>query len=73
MYSQVTGQKIAQTVVIGDGAHWIWSMAQEQFPGSKEIFDFFHLSEYVWKVTKLAYPQDKQKQSGWVSRWAKIT
>ena len=45
LYSQVTGQKIAQTVVIGDGAHWIWSMAQEQFPGSIEILDFFHLSD----------------------------
>lgn len=66
LYNQVAGQKIAQTVVIGDGAHWIWEMAQEQFPGSIEILDFFHLSEYVWKVAKLAYPKNEQKQSDWV-------
>ena len=67
LYNQVVGQKIAQTVVIGDGAHWIWEMAQEQFAGSIEILDFFHLSEYVWKVAKLAYPKNEQKQSDWVS------
>lgn len=67
LYHQIAAQKPEKTVVIGDGAHWIWAMAQEQFPGSKEILDFFHLSEYVWKVAKLAYPKDKQKQSDWVN------
>lgn len=67
LYNQIAGQKIAQTVVIGDGAHWIWQMAQEQFPDSIEILDFFHLSEYVWKVAKLAYPKNEQKQKDWVS------
>lgn len=42
-------------------------MAQEQFPGSIEILDFFHLSEYVWKVAKAAYPNQEQKQKDWVS------
>ncbi len=42
-------------------------MAQEQFPGSIEILDFFHLSEYVWKVAKAAYPKGEQKQFDWVS------
>lgn len=27
LYKQVAGQKATHTVVIGDGAHWIWSMA----------------------------------------------
>jgi len=66
LYNQVAGQRATNTVVIGDGAHWIWSMAQEQFPGSIEILDFFHLSEYVWKVAKVAYPKDEQQQKDWV-------
>ena len=41
-------------------------MAQEQFPGSIEILDFFHLSEYVWAVAKAAYPKDEQQQKDWV-------
>ena len=45
LYDQIARQKPTNTVVIGDGAHWIWQMAQEQFPGSIEILDFFHLSD----------------------------
>jgi hypothetical protein len=41
-------------------------MAQSQFPGSIEILDFFHLSEYVWAVAKAAYPQKEQIQKDWV-------
>jgi hypothetical protein len=41
LYNQVVGQNSTKTVVIGDGAPWIWSMAQEQFPGLMEILDFF--------------------------------
>ena len=64
---QMTTAKTAtKTIVIGDGAHWIWSMAQEQFPNSIEILDFFHLSEYVWAVAKAAYPYQEQKQKNWV-------
>lgn len=43
-------------------------MAQEQFPGSIEILDFFHLSEYVWAVAKAAYPNKEQKQRDWVKK-----
>ena len=66
LYHQIATQKPTNTVVIGDGAHWIWEMAQEQFPGSIEILDFFHLSEYVWSVAKAAYPKDEQQQKDWV-------
>ena len=45
LYQQIVKEKKPQTVVIGDGAHWIWEMASEQFPNSIEILDFYHLSE----------------------------
>lgn len=43
-------------------------MAQEQFPGSVEILDFFHLSEYVWAVAKEAYPKQESLQKDWVKQ-----
>ena len=43
-------------------------MAQEQFPGSVEILDFFHLSEYVWAVAKEAYPKQEDVQKDWVKQ-----
>ncbi len=66
LYHQIATENPTTTVVIGDGAHWIWEMAREQFPGSIEILDFFHLSEYVWAVAKAAYPKGEQKQKDWV-------
>jgi hypothetical protein len=70
LYQLIVGEQTPQTIVIGDGAHWIWEMAQEQFPGAVEILDFFHLSEYVWAVAKEAYPKHKQEavQKDWVKQ-----
>lgn len=72
LYNQITEHKATNTVIIGDGAPWIWQMASEQFPGSVEILDFFHLSEYVWKVAKAAYPNQEDKQRNWVKAQQQI-
>jgi hypothetical protein len=66
LYQQIVKEKKPQTVVIGDGAHWIWEMASEQFPNSIEILDFYHLSEYVWKVAKAGFSQEEENQKNWV-------
>jgi hypothetical protein len=29
-----------EVVVIGDGAHWIWNVAEEHFPGATQIVDW---------------------------------
>ena len=31
-----------EVVVIGDGAVWIWNLADEHFPGATEIIDYMH-------------------------------
>jgi hypothetical protein len=66
LYQQIVKEKKPQTVVIGDGAHWIWEMASEQFPNSIEILDFYHLSEYVWKVGIAGFPNQEENQKNWV-------
>lgn len=68
LHHLVVGQQTPKTIVIGDGAHWIWEMAQEQFPGAIEILDFFHLSEYVWAVASYAYPEQEALQKDWVKQ-----
>ena len=32
--------------VLGDGAEWIWNAADEQFPGSRGVLDFFHAAQH---------------------------
>jgi hypothetical protein len=65
-YSHVVGQQPHQVVVLGDGAAWIWAMADLLFPQCIAILDFFHVSEYLWKVAQEAWPQAPDEQQRWV-------
>ena len=33
--------------VLGDGAPWIWNLADEQFPGAVQIVDLFHAKQHL--------------------------
>ena len=54
-------------VVMGDGAAWIWNLAEEHFPGSVQIVDLYHAREHLWKLSAQLFPsQDAARQ-----RWAR--
>ena len=42
-------------VVLGDGAPWIWNLADEQFPGAIQIVDLYHAKGHLWDVAKAIY------------------
>ncbi|MFV2065026.1 MAG: ISKra4 family transposase [Chloroflexota bacterium] len=42
-------------VVLGDGALWIWNLAEEQFPGAIGIVDLFHAKQHLSDVAKAIY------------------
>jgi len=42
-------------VVLGDGALWIWKLADELFPGAIQIVDLFHAKGHLWDVAKSIY------------------
>jgi len=62
-----------KTVVIGDGAEWIWNLAQEHFPGAIQIVDLFHARQHVWDLARLLYPNDTKRRNAWIGlhqkRW----
>ena len=45
--------RIRQPVVIGDGAKWIWGIAERLFPEATHIVDYWHASEHVHDLVKL--------------------
>ena len=53
-------------VVIGDGAEWIWHLAQQHFPGALQIVDLYHAREHLWEIARLLYPADTAKQKRWM-------
>jgi len=58
----------ARTVVLGDGAPWIWNIAQELFPSAVQIVDRFHVKEHLSNVSKLLYPHQPTEAKAWAQR-----
>jgi hypothetical protein len=57
-----------RTVVIGDGAPWIWSIAHELFPHAVQIVDRFHVKQTLSTVAKAIYGADSPKARQWSQR-----
>ncbi len=44
-----------ELVVLGDGAHWIWSLVGRYFPRAVQIVDLWHVLERLWKVAEAKF------------------
>ena len=56
---------VKNVVVIGDGAHWIWNLCDECFPGATQILDYFHMVENVYGYANALYANDEKKRTKW--------
>jgi len=54
-----------EVCVLGDGAPWIWNIADEQFYGATQIVDLYHAREHYWTVAKACFGLNKDKQHQW--------
>jgi len=54
-----------EAIVIGDGAPWIWNIADEQFYGATQIVDLYHAREHYWNVARACFGQDNAKLHEW--------
>jgi hypothetical protein len=45
---------IRQPVILGDGAVWIWNLADQLFPAATQIVDLYHAREHVHDLATLA-------------------
>lgn len=55
-----------EQLVIGDGAAWIWKLAQDRWPEAKQLLDFYHASQHLWEVAKALEGEDEPKVRAWV-------
>jgi len=53
-------------VVMGDGAEWIWNLAEPYFPGAVQIVDLFHARQHLWELARKLYPNDDVNQKIWI-------
>jgi hypothetical protein len=60
--------RATRRVVLGDGAPWIWNLADEFFPGAVQIVDLFHAKEYLSKVAKAIYGAGSDLAAHWAKQ-----
>ena len=58
--------RAAKKVVIGDGAEWIWNLADQHFPGAIQIVDLYHAREHLWELARKLCPNDSAAQKIWM-------
>jgi hypothetical protein len=61
-------EQAEQVVVIGDGAHWIWRLADEHFPDAIQILDWYHASAYIWNAAHAIYGENSDIGNLWAKR-----
>ena len=63
--------RAAKKVVLGDGAEWIWNLAQQHFPGAIQIVDLYHARQHVWDLARQLHPHDEKRRNAWIGRHQK--
>ena len=62
------GLKRAQRViVVGDGAAWIWNIADEHFFDAIQIIDLYHARQHLTELAKSVYGQACTKATDWAA------
>jgi len=58
--------RAAKKVVMGDGAEWIWNLAESYFPGAVQIVDLYHARQHLWDLARKLHPNDEVSQNAWI-------
>jgi len=54
-----------RTAVTADGASWIWRLAQDLFPCSVQIVDWYHARQQLAQAARSRYPDDETASKCW--------
>jgi hypothetical protein len=60
-----------ERAVVGDGAAWVWNVAEDVCPDSRQIVDWFHAVQHLAEAAAALYPddQDAQKRQRWLETY----
>lgn len=60
-------ERATTVIVLGDGAPWIWKLAEGHFPGAVHIVDLYHAREHLSAVGRLAFGSGSEPGKAWVA------
>jgi hypothetical protein len=55
-----------ETLVLADGASWIWNLKADRWPKARELLDFYHGGEHLWALGRACYQAQETKTKAWV-------
>lgn len=56
----------AGALVIGDGAVWIWRLADDRFKEARQRLDFYHAVQHLAAVGRVLFGEDQSKLKAWL-------
>ena len=71
MYAEANRRGIegyVRVVVLGDGAKWIWGIADLHFPDAIKIVDLYHAKEHLHKLVRALFA-NQEEQSAKLTDW----
>lgn len=54
------------TLVVADGAPWIWNVAEDRWAGAHQLLDFYHASQHLWALAEALHGHDELARRAWV-------
>ncbi len=61
-------EKAQKVCVIGDGAPWIWNIAEEHFWGAIQIIDLYHARQHYWNAARAIFGLDREALNRWTGK-----
>ena len=62
--------QVGRTIIIGDGAAWIWNLCDDRFGGAIQRLDLYHLHQHLWAASKQMHERTEEALR-WYNRMKK--
>jgi hypothetical protein len=59
-------QDLVRIALLGDGADWLWKHMTSCFPKGRQVLDYYHCVEHIYKVAKAQYGKKSIQGLEWV-------
>jgi hypothetical protein len=59
-------QDLVRIGLLGDGAEWLWKHMIRCFPKGRQILDYYHCVEHIYKAAKAQYGEESLQALQWV-------
>jgi len=71
LWGQIEGRGLDERSfleMLGDGAPWIWNLADTYLPGVPQLLDFYHAAEHLYATAAAVWPESAIAKRWWQQR-----